>query len=55
MVEIIRRTVAEHVASCPVAERVQRLEIKLSSLVAFMAGAGLLGGGTGALIVKLAG
>jgi len=48
--EIIKRTVAEHVSTCPVAERVVKLEIRLSSLVAFMAGSGLLGGGAGAVV-----
>lgn len=52
--EIIKRTVAEHVNSCPVAPRVSRLEIRLSSLVAFMAGSGLLGGTAGAVIVRVA-
>jgi len=52
---IIRRTVAEHVASCPVNARVSKLEIRLSSLMAFMAGSGILGGGAGALIFRLMG
>jgi len=51
--EIIRRTVAEHVASCPLGHRVQRLEVRVSALVAFMAGAGVLGGGVGAGLARL--
>jgi len=51
--EIIRRTIAEHVSSCPVQTRVQRLEVKMGSLIGFMAGSGILGGGVGALFVKI--
>ena len=53
--EIIRRTVAEHIASCPNIDRIQRLEVRLSSLVAFMAGSGTLGGIAGGLLAKLMG
>ena len=53
--EIVKRTVAEHVASCPMSPRVQRLEVRLSSLMAFMVGSGGLGGAAGGVIVKLLG
>ncbi len=53
--EIVKRTVAEHVASCPVASRVTKMEVRLSSLLGFMAGSGGLGGAAGGLIVKMLG
>lgn len=57
--ESARVVIAEHRQDCPairglppVVERVQRLEIRLSSLIAFMAGSGLLGGVAGAVVAK---
>ncbi len=51
--------IKEHQKSCaaflglpPVIERVAKLEIRLSSLIAFMAGSGLLGGAAGAALVR---
>jgi len=52
---IIHATVAEHQASCPTGIKVQALEVRLSSLVAFMAGSGTLGGVAGAVVVKVLG
>ena len=50
----------EHVAECPVRSehaaillRIQALEMRLATLIAFMLGSGLLGGAMGAGIVKL--
>ena len=49
----------EHESRCSVRRdfgdlqlRVQKLELKLSSLIAFMLGSGLLGGAAGAALVK---
>ena len=49
----------EHEAGCPVRVRfgdlelrVQKLELRLSTLIAFMLGSGLLGGAAGAALVK---
>jgi hypothetical protein len=53
--EIIRRTVAEHMASCPNVARIQRIEVRFSSLVGFMFGSGTLGGVAGGLLAKLIG
>ena len=53
--EIIKRTVAEHIATCPNAGKIQRLEVRWSALVGFMTGSGTLGGLAGGLMVKLIG
>ena len=49
----------EHEMACPVRSgfgdlqlRVQKLELRLSTLIAFMLGSGLLGGAAGAALVK---
>ena len=49
----------EHELSCPVRldhtevlQRIQKLEMRLSTLIAFMLGSGLLGGAAGAALVK---
>ena len=49
----------EHEIACPVRNafgdlqlRVQKLELRLSTLIAFMLGSGLLGGAAGAALVK---
>lgn len=52
---IIDRALAKHQDGCPVRARVEKLEIRLASLVAFMAGSGLLGGVAGALVSRLFG
>ena len=51
--ETNRRLLAEHEARCPAHDRIQRLEVRLSSLVAFMCGSGTLGGLAGGLLAKL--
>lgn len=51
--EIIKRTVAEHIASCPLRGRVEKVELRFASLLAFMTGSGMLGGVGGALISRL--
>jgi hypothetical protein len=53
--EIIRRTVAEHIATCPYGQRVQRMEMKWSALIGFMCGSGTLGGFAGAILSRLIG
>ena len=50
---LIDLALARHMANCPMRKRVETLEIRLASLVAFMVGAGLLGGGAGALVARL--
>ena len=52
---LIDRALARHRAECPLWGRVEKLEIRLASLIAFMLGAGLLGGGAGAILAKLIG
>lgn len=47
--------IERHMNTCPVRDRVQRIEVKLSSLIGFMIGSGVLGGGTGVLAAKLLG
>ena len=49
---IIHETVLEHQQTCSLASRVRRLELRLAIFVAFMAGSGLLGGATGALLAR---
>lgn len=53
--ETNRRLIAEHESRCPAHPRIQRLEVRLSSLVAFMCGSGTLGGVAGGLLAKLIG
>lgn len=48
---LIRRALAEHINNCPVAPRVQRMEIKFAALVGYMVGSGFIGGMAGAAIV----
>jgi len=50
---LIDLALERHMNQCPVKDRVEKLEIRLASLIAFMVGSGLLGGGVGALIGKL--
>jgi hypothetical protein len=58
--EAAQVVIREHVDMCSAVSdlkelfpRVRSVELKLASLVAFMAGAGLLGGGVGALVARL--
>ena len=53
--ETNRRLIAEHEARCSAHGRIQRLEVRLSSLVAFMCGSGTLGGLAGGLLARLVG
>jgi len=53
MEEVVRRTMAEHVATCPVAPEVNKIKIRFASLLAFMAGSGTLGGLAGGIMVRL--
>ena len=50
--KLIDRALAKHANSCKLRERVEKLEVKLSTLIGFMAGSGLLGGVTGAAIAR---
>ena len=47
---VIDRALLRHAQSCPLAPRVTRLEIRISALIGFMVGSGLLGGVTGAYL-----
>ena len=58
--EILEAQMQKHMTSCPavntvptLTQRVERLEIKLSSLVYFMLGTGIFGGVSGSLLTKL--
>jgi len=51
--EIIKRTVAEHIATCPTASALQKLQVRFSSLLAFMLGSGLVGGLGGGILSQL--
>jgi len=53
--ELIHTTIQEHLETCPVRLRVDRLELRFVALVAYMAGAGILGGGVVGLILKVSG
>ena len=53
--ETNRRLIAEHEARCPAHTRIQRLEVRLGSLIGFMVGSGTLGGVAGGLIASLLG
>ncbi len=47
---LIDRALEKHSNRCPLRKRVERLEVRLSSLIAFMVGSGLLGGAAGAVL-----
>lgn len=54
------KVILQHLDLCPFAslkieERVRRIEGRFLALLGFMAGAGLLGGATGAMITRLLG
>jgi len=51
--EIVRQAVAEHITMCPMGERVQKLEMRASTLIGFMVGSGVISGGAVGLIAKL--
>ena len=48
---VIRETLAEHAADCPLHDRVTRLELSFSKAVGMAVGAGAMGG----LVVQLVG
>jgi len=50
---LIDLALERHLNACPLRPRVEKLEIRLSSLIAFMVGSGLLGGSVGAFIAKV--
>ena len=50
---IVDYAISRHIAECPIAPRIQSLEIRFSSLLGFMAGSGIIGGALGAGIVKV--
>jgi hypothetical protein len=54
------RTILQHLSLCPfsnlkIEERVRTIETRFALLLGFMAGSGLLGGATGAIVVKILG
>ena len=51
--ELIKRTIQEHANLCPVRDRVEKLELRVASLIAFMIGSGTLGGLAGALLTRM--
>ncbi|MCX5676445.1 MAG: hypothetical protein NTX87_15700 [Planctomycetota bacterium] len=52
---VIDRALLKHMQTCPVALRVAKIEIRLSALVGFMLGSGLLGGAAGAMVCRAIG
>ena len=58
--EVMRDAIQSHVAGCPgvntiptLTQRVEAVENKMSKLIGFMIGSGVLGGSLGALLAKL--
>ena len=56
--EAARDEIIRHLAGCPFAklaieERLRKIELRFSALVAFMCGSGLIGGTVGASLIKL--
>jgi len=49
---LVRAFIAEHSTTCPVRERVQRIEVRFGFLIGYMIGSGLIGGVAGSLIIK---
>ncbi|HOD84659.1 MAG TPA: hypothetical protein PKG77_24850 [Phycisphaerae bacterium] len=52
---VIDRALAKHAETCPVADRVRVLEIRVAALIGYMVGSGVVGGAAGAVIAKLMG
>ena len=52
---VIDRALLKHQHKCPVAARVTKIEIRLSALIGFMLGSGLLGGAAGAIVARAIG
>lgn len=53
--DVIDRALQKHENRCPLRQRVEKLELKLGTLLGFMAGSGLLGGVVGGLITRAIG
>jgi len=49
---VIDRALLKHMQTCPVATRVMKIELRLSALIGFMVGSGLLGGAAGAMVYR---
>ena len=49
---IIDSALTKHLQTCPVPERVRKLEVRLATLVGYMIGSGVVGGFTGAVVGK---
>jgi len=52
---VIDRALLKHMYTCPVAVRVTKIEIRLSALIGFMLGSGMLGGAAGAMVYRMFG
>ena len=50
---VVKEAMATHAAYCPLSERLRLVEIRFASLVSFMAGSGILGGGIGAGLIAI--
>jgi len=46
---LVDHALTEHTARCPLVDRVQKLEVRMVTAIAFMVGSGLLGGVSGYL------
>ena len=54
--EAAHAVITEHLATCPIVktvERVQKLEVRVGTMIGFMVGSGLLGGISGSVINSL--
>jgi hypothetical protein len=49
---VIDRALLKHMYTCPVAVRVTKIELRLSALIGFMLGSGMLGGAAGAMVYR---
>jgi hypothetical protein len=49
---VIDRALLKHMQTCPLAARVLKIELRLSALIGFMLGSGLLGGAAGAMVYR---
>jgi len=52
---VIDRALLKHQQKCPLFGRVRKIEIRLSALIGFMLGSGLLGGAAGAIVYRAIG
>jgi hypothetical protein len=53
VVRIIETTVLKHQLKCPLVDRVRIIELKLSYLLGYLLGAGVIGGTAGAYLAKI--